>query len=111
MAKTSNRLGAASFVFVACLLLLGVVGCGNQEQQETAAATDTEAVSVLGTLGAADADLVKKAAAIALVIETNPTTAAQVLAANGMTAKDFEDLIYRISADEKLSAAYEEARK
>ena len=96
-----------------CAICL-VAGCGGQDSQETAAKAEADAVtqteSVLGTLGAAEQDLVKKAAVIAVAIESMPNTAATVLAANGMTAEDFEDLIYRISADERLSAAFEEAK-
>ena len=115
MARRSSSWTGAACAIGLCLLIAGAVGCGGQEKQEAPAATQTgtqaAAVSAFDRLDAAQAALVRKAAAIADAIEAAPATAAQVLAASGMTPSEFEDLIYRISADEQLSAAYAEARR
>ena len=101
-------------------MILGslVTGCSNEaktEDADTAAATTEESatmtVGAMAVLGDADANLVRKAATIANAIEGAPQAAVKVLAENGMSAQDFEELMYKISADEKLAAAYEEARQ
>ena len=65
----------------------------------------------MANLDQAEAELVKKAAAIADAIEAAPQTAIKVLAENKISAEEFEALIYKISADENLSAAYAEIRQ
>ena len=112
MARTSKLTRPALFGFCALVILAGLgAGCNDEAKTEDSASTKTEATLELvgmAALGDAEADLVRKAAAIAKAIEAAPLTAAAVLAENKMSAEDFESLIYKISADEKLAAAYAE---
>jgi len=52
-----------------------------------------------------------KAAKIANEIAANPNDAEAVLERHGMTATQFEALMYEIAEDEELSEAYERARR
>ena len=103
-----------------CLALCGICviavlgACSNDKEESEDSASAEAAATVeagLASLSDAEAELVRKAAAIADAIEAAPQAAAKILMDNQMTAEEYEALIYRISADEKLAAAYEEARK
>ena len=115
MTRTSKLIRPALFGFCAVVILGGLVaGCNDQAKTEDSASTEAAAGQVVTGMAAlpdAEADLVRQAAAIANAIEAAPQTAAQVLLDNQMTAEEFEALIYRISVDEKLAAAYAELRK
>jgi hypothetical protein len=78
------------------LLLLPILvsGCGGTDDGEAAA--PEKAV---------------QAAAIADEIAADPDSFDQVLTKHGMTAEQFQDLMFEIAEDDVLSAAYEAARK
>lgn len=96
-------------LLVLVLLLAGsLCGCSGQEQaqqknDEPAAAPEEQALTV------AQVAQVEKAVAIAKAIEAAPATAAAVLEKYAMSAEDFENLMYEISADGRMTAAYEAA--
>jgi len=91
-----NRAGL--LLLIGCALIF--CGCGapapEPPTQETAAADAT-------------GDIVQRAAEIARAIEADPDSAEQILQDQGLTAEQFEEMIYEISADPELSKAYEAA--
>jgi hypothetical protein len=60
-----------------------------------------------GTLSRETASRVDKAVAVAKAVEANPGRADAVLREHGMTAQQFEDLMYEIAADPAMSEEYE----
>jgi hypothetical protein len=59
----------------------------------------------------ATVDRVATAAAVSKALETNPAAADSILRANGMTADEFQRLMYDIARDSAQSAAYAAAKK
>lgn len=86
----------------AALLVLGTA-CARTETP----ATDT------GAAGATTAatDRVATAAMVSNAIAANPAGADSILKANGMTADEFQRLMYDIARDSAQSAAYAAAKK
>ena len=85
---------------------LGLVmsGCGSDGAPATTNSSTTTASS--GAAAPSANAKVEKAAAIAKAIEANPDGSSEVLRQHGMTVQQFEDLMYEIAADPKMSAAY-----
>jgi ABC-type uncharacterized transport system auxiliary subunit len=92
------------------LLLVVLAGCGDGKQEEQTGEAQETAVDVV-TLTPEQEALVLKAATVANSIEKAPGTMAKVLEDNGLTADEYQSLVYRISADPVLTRAYEEARE
>lgn len=71
-------------------------------------------IAACGSNGASEGGAVPpkaaKAAAIAAEIDENPDAFEAILEKHGMTADEFQALMYEIAADEELTAAYEKAR-
>jgi hypothetical protein len=49
----------------------------------------------------------QRAAAIATALAAAPTKGDSILAANGLTTQQFEEMMFRIAADSTLSAEYQ----
>ena len=115
MTRTSKLIRPVLFGFCAVVILGGLgAGCNDEAKTEDSATVEASAnlaVTGMAALEDAEAELVRKAAAIADAIEAAPQTAAKVLMDSQMTAEEFEALIYKISVDENLAAAYAEVRK
>jgi hypothetical protein len=84
----------------AALIVLGTA-CARTDS----AATDT------GAAATANADRVATAAMVSNAIAANPAGADSILKANGMTADEFQRLMYDIARDSSQSAAYAAAKK
>lgn len=87
----------------AALLVLGTA-CERTEFP----ATDTGAASGATT---AATDRVATAAMVSNAIAANPAGADSILKANGLTADEFQRLMYDIARDSSQSAAYAAAKK
>ena len=109
---TTSTANATRLMVLLLVLLISasLTGCGSDDQasQTTDDQNTTEATSQLTSDQEA---LVKQAAAIADAISAAPENMARILADNQMTTKDFQAMIYRISADPVLSRAYKMERK
>ncbi len=88
----TTRLAAIAALFLAA----ACAGRGN----DASAAADTTTVAVAAPSEAA------RAAAIANAIMAVPTSSDSILTANGLTADQFEAMIYRIARDSVASAEY-----
>ena len=85
-------------------------GCGSRDRQEQPARSQDVAVEAPALTAEQDA-LVQKAVTVANAVERAPETLAKVLADAGLTEDEYKSLVYRISADPVLAAAYEKARE
>ena len=91
---------AGLLLLVGCCLI--VAGCAAPEPEPPAqeeAAVEAPAPN----------DLVQKAVEIAKAIEADPDATEQILEGHGLTADEFEQMMFEISADPELSKAYEAA--
>jgi hypothetical protein len=92
----------------ACLALaLLLAACGERAGDADDAAgrqSPAEAAQIDSSMA-----LVSRAAAVTLGIREFPASADSVLSASGMTGEEYEDLMYRIAADPRLSDLYLEA--
>ncbi|HET9454408.1 MAG TPA: hypothetical protein VFO66_09005 [Gemmatimonadaceae bacterium] len=73
------------------------------------ARTDSPAGDTMATTGGTDR--VATAARVSNAIAANPAGADSILQANGMTADEFQRLMYEIARDSSQSAAYAAAKK
>lgn len=87
---------AGLLLFIGCCLI--VAGCAAPEPEQPAQETAVTDVA---------SDVVQRAVAIAKAIEADPDATEQILETHGLTADDFEQMMYEISADPALSKAYE----
>lgn len=102
------RHGLAPLLLIA-MLGLAVFGCaGGTSTPESETAT-SETMNETGSAPASDA--VQQAAEIANAIEAAPDRANEILEAHGMTAEQFEALLYEIAQDPAKSEAYAAARQ
>lgn len=103
----ATRHGLAPMLLIA-MLGLAALGCagGSTPESETAA---SETMNETGAAPASDA--VQQAAEIANAIEAAPDRANEILEAHGMTAEQFEALLYEIAQDPAKSEAYAAARQ
>ncbi len=88
----TSRLSALAVLFLSA----ACAGRGN----DASSTADTTAVAVAAPTEAA------RAAAIANAIMAVPTSSDSILTANGLTADQFEAMIYRIARDSVASAEY-----
>lgn len=97
------------FALLAVTLLLAgsLIGCGGQDKTQ-ATSDETTVVKEAQALTVEQVKQVETAVAIAKAIEVAPSTAAAVLEKFDMSAEDFENLMFEISANEQMTAAYEE---
>ena len=89
-------------------LALLLAGCGGERPGEADDATARQSPAAGAQIDSSMA-LVSRAAAVTLGIREFPASADSVLSAAGMTGEQYEDLMYRISADATLSDLYLEA--
>ncbi len=105
--KTSNPMRLA--LLLVLLITAALAGCSSDDQ--TSQATDNQNTTEIADKLTADQQaLVKQAAAMADAINDAPESLAKILADNHMTTKQFQTMIYRISADPVLSRAYKVER-
>jgi len=83
---------------------LSLAGCGSDGSPASGGA-EAAAPDRVATTPAASSK-VEKAASVARAIEASPDNSAEILRQNGMTVEQFEDLMYEIAADPKMSAEY-----
>jgi hypothetical protein len=83
-----------------------LAGCGGAPQSESTSAEGPVAADV----GARHSDDVERIAAIAREIEAAPDRAMDILTAHGLTAEQFQDVLYEIAADSEKSEAYARAK-
>ena len=95
-----------SSAVVAVGILLFSHGCTSSSSSEKTAAVETLEERVdLPSL-----ERVREAAQMAVAIEREPARLAEILEAHGMTADEFQDLLYEIAQDPELTRAFEAAR-
>ena len=82
-------------------LSLGLAGCAGPSDGPAPAESPAPAVAV--------PEIVQKAVAVARAIEEEPDQVEAILERNGLDAEGFEELMYRISSDSELRAAYNAA--
>ena len=88
---------------LAALVILSA--CGSKDDAKPAdAAAAIERPEVDTTMA-----VVARGASVALAVDAMPTKADSILAAAGMTAEEYEALMYRIASDTLLSRLYEGA--
>jgi hypothetical protein len=81
---------------IAAAALLLLAACGGEKPADTAAAP----------AAAATENEAQRAARIALALQSAPTKTDSVLAANGLTTDQLEQLMYKVAQDSTLSAEY-----
>jgi len=92
---------------LAVAALLALAACGGKDGGD-AAMSDSSAAMAQPEVDTTMA-LVSRGASIAIAVEAMPAKADSILAAAGMTADEYEALMYRIAADTLLSRLYQNA--
>ena len=96
-------------IWVAILVFLA--GCAPRQPETTAqTTTTTETAATPASEGSVSTDRVREVARISLEIEREPGRASAILETNGLTAEEFEDLLYSIAQDAALTELYENER-
>lgn len=90
-------------------LTLALVGCGGPAHESGDSPTVTELADAAKQVGGSLAGLFDKAVEVAREIETDSSSAEDVLKQHGLTVEKFEDVLYEISGDRELSEKFNEA--
>ena len=89
-------------------LLIAIVAAGCSGTSSNGGGTTEEAATTVP--GAPTVEQAREAGTIARAIESEPNRMSAILAEHGMTAEGFENLMFEIAKDPKLTEAYEEAK-
>lgn len=95
---------------IAVALLVLVVGCAPDASKTTVDTPTTTTETAAATDDAPSTDRVRQVARISLEIEREPGRASAILEANGMTAEEFEEVLYAIAQNAALTELYEGER-
>ena len=106
---TPRWMRSLSLPVLATGIVLFAFGCAPKSAEEQAAAPARPAAAAPGD-ATPSVGKAREAAGIALEIEREPGRTTVILESHGMTAEQFEDLLYAIAQDAALSEAYEAAR-
>ena len=89
------------------LLVAGTLACAGERGRPSATTTDSppEASSAVDST----MQLVIRGAAVAIAVDAAPDRADSILAAEGLSAGDYERLMYRIASDSLLSRLFRQA--
>jgi hypothetical protein len=90
------------------LLLAGALACGGDRGRPAATAADSAPSTPRPVLDSTML-LIARGAAVAIAVDAAPGRVDSVLAAEGMTAEEYERLMYRIASDSAMSRLYQEA--
>jgi hypothetical protein len=98
---------SARILAAASLSLAAALACGGERARPGAAAADSAAA----TAPAVDSSmlLISRGAAVAIAVDRTPGRVDSILAAEGMTADEYEQLMYRVAADSLMSRLFQEA--
>ena len=91
-------------------LLVFAVGCAPDASKTTVETPTTTTETAAATDESPSTDRVRQVAKISLEIEREPGRASAILEANGMTAEEFEDVLYAIAQNAALTELYEGER-
>ena len=90
------------------LALGALIGCGGERAGAPAAAADSAPAAVAQAVDSSML-LISRGAAVAIGVDRAPGRADSILAAEGMTADEYERLMYRIASDSLMSRLFQEA--
>ena len=91
----------------ASVALAAVLACGGERARPPAAAADSAAADA--PVVDSSMLLISRGAAVAIGVDRAPGRVDSILAAEGMTADDYERLMYRIASDSLMSRLFQEA--
>jgi hypothetical protein len=88
--------------------LLAIVAIGCSSSSSTGDGTTESAAPPAS--GAPTVEQAREAGTVARAIQDEPNRMSAILAEHGMTAESFENMIFEIAKDPKLTDAYEDAK-
>ncbi len=89
-------------------LLLAAVACGGDRSRPQPGAADSVASAPRPVVDSTML-LISRGAAVAIAVDAAPGRVDSSLAAEGLTAEQYEQLMYRIASDSAMSRLYQEA--
>lgn len=102
---------ALGLSLVAAGALLTALGCDGKQGDVSPQALQSAArvaEQIQGVLVAEDLDLVQKAAQIATAMQVEPAEASDILAANGLTLAQFDQMLTKIAESDHLQTAFDD---
>ena len=106
---TSWRPGNLAFTMLILMTAVIFVGCSGGDESGQAN-ENTETTVEAASLTSAQEALVQQAATMADAIAAAPESLDSVLAENQMSSREYQAMIYKISADPVMAKAYQDAR-
>ena len=94
-------------IAAASVCLAAALACGGERARSAAGTADSAAA----VAPAIDSSMLRisRGAAVAIAVDRTPDRVDSILAAEGMTADDYEQLMYRIASDSLTSRLFQEA--
>lgn len=92
----------------ASLALASLLACGGERARPPAATADSAPAAVAPVIDSSML-LISRGAAVAIGVDRAPGRVDSILAAEGMTAEEYERLMYRIASDSLMSRLFQEA--
>ncbi len=109
MTMSSMIPGQRLAILLILLMATSLAGCGDGEREEQVDETQSVVVDTV-KLTPEQKALVHQAVTLANAIEKAPETMYKILEDYGLTADEYQSMVYRIAADPVLTSAYEEMR-
>ena len=90
------------------LLVAGTLACAGERGRPSVATTDSMPPKASSAVDSS-MQLVTRGAAVAIAVDAAPDRADSILAAEGLSAGEYERLMYRIASDSLLSRLFQQA--
>jgi hypothetical protein len=93
----------------ASLALASLLACGGDRDRARPPAATADSAAAVAPVIDSSMLLISRGAAVAIGVDQAPGRVDSILAAEGMTADEYERLMYRIASDSLMSRLFQEA--